>query len=72
MFHSLTSQHHSEAYRPRISLEKNQEKLARAALKNVPGSSEVIDKLFTKQLIQPDLKPAPTKDLVYYHGFDSR
>jgi hypothetical protein len=72
MFHSLTNQHVSEAYRPRISLEKNQEKLARAALKDVPGSSNVINKIFTKQFIQPALKPAPTKDLIYHHGFDSR
>jgi hypothetical protein len=62
----------SEAYRPRISLPSNQERLARAALKDVPGAENAINKVFTKQFIQPALKPAPTKDLIYHHGFDTR
>ena len=72
MFHSLTSQHPSEAYRPRIHSQTNQERLARAALKDVPGGTAAIDKIFTKQFVQPALKPAPTKDLVFHHGFDTR
>ena len=51
MFHSLTNQHVSEGYRPRISQHNNQERLARAALKNVKGSEQVINKIFSKQLI---------------------
>jgi hypothetical protein len=72
MFHSLTNQHVSEGYRPRISQHNNQERLARAALKNVKGSEQVINKIFSKQLIQPSLKPAKTTDMIYHHGFDTR
>ena len=69
--HGIPSQHPSEIYRPRISTPENQERLARAALKHVPGSDRVLDKVFSKGFTQRDMANPP-KNLVYYTGFDKQ
>ena len=65
----IPNAHPSEAYKPRIFHQDHQERLARAALKDVPGATSVINRTFSKQYIQPVFKPAPTKDLIYHLGF---
>ena len=46
------------------------EQLARAALKNVPGSQAVLNKHFNKGLIKPEIKTKKIENLVMHSGFE--
>ena len=67
-YHAIPCGHVSEAYRPRMSHPQNQEIIARAALKNVPGSEKVLNEIFTKEIQQPVIRKVETQ--TYYTGFD--
>jgi hypothetical protein len=69
MYHPVHSHGHDNALRPRIGKTENLKRLAQAALKNVPNSQHVIDKVFNQSLIQPELTPEPQPDLVMHTGF---
>ena len=67
-YHGVLSQHVSEAYRPRVTQPELQERIARAALKNVPQAQQALDRVFTRDIQQPTIRKVETQ--TFYHGFD--
>ena len=69
MFHPVHDHSHHAAIRTRISKPENLQRLAMAALKQVPNSKQIIDKAFNTDTITPQLQPEPQPDLVMHTGF---
>ena len=70
MYHPVLSHAHDEALRPRIGRPEHLKRLASAALKHVPNAQQAIDKVFSQELIKPQLTPKPQPDLVFHSGFN--
>ena len=63
--------HHQEGFRPRIGSRKNLRRLAQAALKNIPGTQELIQKHFDTIPVKPELTPVPQRNLIMHTGYDT-
>ncbi len=61
--------HVDQAYVPRIRSKALQQKLAQAALKNIPGSEKLIQKVFETKPVPNELPLAKPVDLVMHTGF---
>ena len=61
--------HIDQAYVPRIRSKVFQQKLARAALKNIPGSEKLISKVFESNPVPRELPLEKPIDLVMHTGF---
>ena len=61
---------HAAAGEPKVTSSHLVEQLARAALKNVPGSEAVLNKHFNKGLIKPEIKTKKIENLVMHSGYE--
>ena len=61
--------HVDQAYVPRIRTKALQQKLARAALKHIPGSDKLISKVFETNPVPKELPLEKPIDLVMHTGF---
>jgi hypothetical protein len=61
--------HVDQAYVPRIRSKALQHKIARAALKNIPGSENLIKKVFETNPVPKELPLEKPIDLVMHTGF---
>lgn len=68
MYHPVIGLHPQEANRPRIG-PQNLHRLARAALKNVPGAKQIIDKIFNPKPVTKEVLPVQQRDLIMHTGF---
>ena len=71
-YHAVHNQHPAEVYRPKVSQVLHKERIARAALKHVPGSQEVLNRVYNKDFTQPYKMSNPPKNLKFYTGFDKQ
>jgi len=64
--HSHLDFGHGIAHEPRLAQPKHVESIARAALKHIPGASQLIDKHFSEKQSFRDLLPAKAKNQLMY------
>ena len=57
-----------EQYAPRLQTTAYKMNLARAALKHVPGSEQLINETFTEGIVKPEIKPQRVENLVFHDG----
>jgi len=61
--------HVSQAYQPRITQKMSKQQIAQAALKNIPGSEQLIQKTFTPKPVPREIPSETPVDLVMHTGF---
>ena len=66
--HSNLNFHHSQASIASVSSKHLVKSLAESALKHVPGSEKVIEKMFSTKSIVPELQAPKAMNLVMHMG----
>ena len=61
--------HVDQAYTPRIQSKEAKMQVARAALKNIPGSEELIQKTFQPKPVPRELPAEKPVNLILHTGF---
>ena len=64
--------HPSSAYQPRVSDKTLLHHLAKSALKNIPGSADVIQEHFGTTFLKRELSVPKIQNQVRHMGYDSR